>query len=126
MTTLYIITFFIIGLFLGSFYNVVGYRLPIGKSIVTPPSHCPKCNHRLSFVELLFDQLTRHVVKRSVNCLLLLKRLGRNERASFPKTPLMYRDLRRSLRTTSFWRRELPGIDRFKRAASHVFLKCAP
>ena len=53
MTTLYMITFFIIGLFLGSFYNVVGYRLPKGESIVFPPSHCPNCKHRLSALELI-------------------------------------------------------------------------
>ncbi len=34
---------FIIGAILGSFYNVVIHRLPEGKSIVNPPSHCPKC-----------------------------------------------------------------------------------
>jgi leader peptidase (prepilin peptidase) / N-methyltransferase len=27
----------------GSFLNVVVYRLPLGLSLVTPPSHCPQC-----------------------------------------------------------------------------------
>ena len=44
---------FILGTMLGSFYNVVGYRLPKGESIVTPPSHCPNCNHRLGPLELI-------------------------------------------------------------------------
>lgn len=44
---------FIIGTIFGSFYNVVGYRLPKGESIVFPPSHCPKCNHKLTFFELI-------------------------------------------------------------------------
>lgn len=44
---------FILGALLGSFYNVVGYRLPKGESIVTPPSHCPNCNHRLGALELI-------------------------------------------------------------------------
>ncbi|MFH1540489.1 MAG: prepilin peptidase [Elusimicrobiota bacterium] len=35
--------FFIIGTFFGSFANVVIRRLPYGKSIVKPASHCPKC-----------------------------------------------------------------------------------
>ena len=48
-----IIFMFIIGTIFGSFYNVVGYRLPIGKSIVSPPSHCPKCNHKLKPIELI-------------------------------------------------------------------------
>jgi leader peptidase (prepilin peptidase)/N-methyltransferase len=31
------------GLCLGSFLNVVAYRLPVGMSLVTPPSACPRC-----------------------------------------------------------------------------------
>lgn len=53
MTTIYMIMFFVIGLFFGSFYNVVGYRLPKGASIVFPPSHCPNCKHRLGALELI-------------------------------------------------------------------------
>ena len=34
---------FMIGGVIGSFLNVVVYRLPLGMSIVHPPSHCPKC-----------------------------------------------------------------------------------
>ena len=37
----------IIGLCLGSFYNVVILRSLSGESIVFPPSKCPKCNHKL-------------------------------------------------------------------------------
>ncbi|OYV76181.1 MAG: hypothetical protein B7Z70_10545, partial [Acidithiobacillus ferrivorans] len=37
----------ILGLLLGSFLNVVVYRLPRGASIVHPPSRCPQCGHRL-------------------------------------------------------------------------------
>ena len=44
---------FIIGTIFGSFYNVVGYRLPKGESIVYPPSHCTNCNHKLTFFELI-------------------------------------------------------------------------
>lgn len=49
----FIIIFFIFGTVLGSFFNVVGYRLPKGESISTPPSQCPKCNHRLKPIELI-------------------------------------------------------------------------
>lgn len=42
---------FIFGLIFGSFYNVVGLRLPNGESIVKPGSHCPKCNHKISWYE---------------------------------------------------------------------------
>ncbi|MEW6557246.1 MAG: prepilin peptidase [Elusimicrobiota bacterium] len=44
MTRLMLAIFtFIIGTFFGSFANVVIRRLPYGKSIVKPASHCPKC-----------------------------------------------------------------------------------
>lgn len=44
---------FVFGMVLGSFYNVVGYRLPIDMSIVYPSSHCPNCKHKLKFYELI-------------------------------------------------------------------------
>jgi leader peptidase (prepilin peptidase)/N-methyltransferase len=37
------LTFF--GMCIGSFLNVVIYRLPRGENLSKPPSHCPKCNH---------------------------------------------------------------------------------
>ncbi|HEX8324709.1 MAG TPA: prepilin peptidase [Tepidisphaeraceae bacterium] len=39
---------FAIGACVGSFLNVVVYRMPLGQSLVTPPSACPKCGHRLA------------------------------------------------------------------------------
>ena len=45
--------FFILGTFLGSFFNVVASRLPNGESIVYPRSHCPYCNHYLEPWELI-------------------------------------------------------------------------
>lgn len=53
MEVYFTILFFIFGTIMGSFYNVVGYRLPRGESIAFPPSHCTKCNHRLSALELI-------------------------------------------------------------------------
>ncbi len=38
---------------IGSFLNVVVYRLPAGKSLVTPGSQCPACNHPIRW----FDNL---------------------------------------------------------------------
>jgi len=34
----------VLGLMIGSFLNVIIYRVPIGKSIVSPPSACPGCD----------------------------------------------------------------------------------
>lgn len=42
---------FIIGVIFGSFYNVVGLRLPNEESIIKPGSHCPNCGHMLSWYE---------------------------------------------------------------------------
>lgn len=53
METVYILIFFIYGLVFGSFFNVVGLRVPKGESIVTPPSHCPSCNRRLGTLDLV-------------------------------------------------------------------------
>ena len=39
----------VLGLVCGSFFNVCIYRIPRDLSIVAPPSHCPKCGHRLPF-----------------------------------------------------------------------------
>ncbi len=48
-----VIGLFILGTILGSFYNVVAYRLPKGESIIYPASHCPNCNHKLTPWELI-------------------------------------------------------------------------
>ena len=43
--------FFIFGAVMGSFFHVVASRLSEGQSIVSPSSHCPKCNHYLKWYE---------------------------------------------------------------------------
>lgn len=53
MDIYYSCVFFIFGAILGSFYNVVGYRLPKGESIVFPSSHCTNCGHKLRPYELV-------------------------------------------------------------------------
>lgn len=50
---IYSIIFFIFGTVFGSFFNVVAYRLPNNMSLVKPDSHCPKCKHKLSRIELI-------------------------------------------------------------------------
>ncbi|HWJ79663.1 MAG TPA: prepilin peptidase [Niallia sp.] len=44
---------FLYGITLGSFYNVVGLRVPIKESIVRPRSHCSSCGRTLSSFELI-------------------------------------------------------------------------
>jgi leader peptidase (prepilin peptidase)/N-methyltransferase len=39
--------FFVLGCIVGSFLNVCIHRLPLGMSIVTPPSHCPHCKYSI-------------------------------------------------------------------------------
>lgn len=34
-----------VGLLIGSFLNVVAYRVPLGLSVIRPPSACPGCGH---------------------------------------------------------------------------------
>lgn len=42
---------FVIGLLFGSFANVVIYRLPQKKSVVTPRSACPKCGNQIAWFD---------------------------------------------------------------------------
>lgn len=41
------VVFFVFGCVVGSFLNVVIHRLPIGQSVVSPPSHCPHCKYSI-------------------------------------------------------------------------------
>ncbi len=41
--------YFLFGTIFGSFYNVIIFRLPINKSIITPRSHCYSCKKILPF-----------------------------------------------------------------------------
>ena len=53
MEKLYLIIFFVFGSVLGSFYHVLATRLSKGLSIISPPSHCENCNHKLNWYELI-------------------------------------------------------------------------
>lgn len=45
--------FFLYGITFGSFFNVVGLRVPVKESIVSPPSHCTTCDRRLTALDLV-------------------------------------------------------------------------
>lgn len=53
METINAIYMFIIGIFLGSFFNVLGYRIPKRMSIIKPGSHCPECKSPLKVRDLV-------------------------------------------------------------------------
>ncbi|MFJ7727109.1 prepilin peptidase [Neobacillus sp. NPDC097160] len=44
---------FFYGIILGSFFNVVSFRVPLKKSIIVPRSACPTCGHQLKAYELI-------------------------------------------------------------------------
>jgi len=50
---IYIIFLFAFGACIGSFLNVVVYRLPRGQSLIHPPSRCPSCEHPLAWYDNL-------------------------------------------------------------------------
>lgn len=50
---IYAVFFGVLGLVIGSFLNVVIGRVPEGQSIVTPRSHCPKCERYLTPLDLI-------------------------------------------------------------------------
>lgn len=45
------VVFGVVGLCIGSFLNVVVYRLPRGMNLAKPPSHCPNCGHKLAWYD---------------------------------------------------------------------------
>ncbi|MGB3616220.1 MAG: prepilin peptidase [Elainellaceae cyanobacterium] len=49
MPTAVLLVAFLLGIAVGSFLNVVVYRLPKGKSALWPPSHCPRCRRPLTW-----------------------------------------------------------------------------
>ena len=49
----YLIIFFILGLFIGSFYTVVGLRLPNHESFIVDRSYCDKCHHELKIIDMI-------------------------------------------------------------------------
>lgn len=78
----------LLGLVVGSFLNVVIYRLPLGKSIIKPRSHCPSCNTLIKF----YDNIP------VISYLLL----GRKCRYCKAKVPLIY-PLVESFTAFGFW-----------------------
>ena len=53
MDVVYLILFFIYGIVFGSFFNVVGLRVPKKESIVSGPSHCTTCDRKLGALDLV-------------------------------------------------------------------------
>lgn len=51
MPAFFVVSAALFGLIVGSFLNVVIYRMPRGESIAFPSSHCPACAHPLSALE---------------------------------------------------------------------------
>jgi len=41
------VVFFCFGSMVGSFLNVCIYRMPLGQSVISPPSHCPHCKYSI-------------------------------------------------------------------------------
>ena len=75
------------GAFVGSFLNVVIYRLPLGYSISSPPSHCPRCNEYLR----LWDNIP------------IFAFLALGARCRYCRTPIGWRYFTVELMTACLW-----------------------
>lgn len=53
MNMFYYIMFFILGTYMGSFFTVVGLRLPKKEPFVFSRSKCDECKHQLSLIEMI-------------------------------------------------------------------------
>ena len=49
LQAMWVVFIFALGACVGSLINVLVYRLPLGLSVVTPPSRCPACETKLSW-----------------------------------------------------------------------------
>ena len=53
MNILLYIIIFMMGTVFGSFLTLATYRIPLHQDIVYKHSYCPKCNHKLSFLDMI-------------------------------------------------------------------------
>lgn len=53
MKILYLIIFFVLGTLMGSFFTVVGARLPRRENFISNRSYCDKCYHKLSLLDMI-------------------------------------------------------------------------
>lgn len=53
MNIFFYIIIFAIGITFGSFYTLAVYRIPKGEDITHTHSYCPKCKHKLNFIDLI-------------------------------------------------------------------------
>ena len=55
MNIFFYIIIFVIGTLFGSFFTLAVYRIPKKIDIISKHSFCPKCGHKLGFLELRFN-----------------------------------------------------------------------
>lgn len=53
MNIFFYVIIFVIGITFGSFYTLAVYRIPKGEDIIYTHSYCPRCNHKLNFIDLI-------------------------------------------------------------------------
>ncbi|MCL2860131.1 MAG: prepilin peptidase [Oscillospiraceae bacterium] len=53
MMAIYFILAFTIGTLIGSFLTLAIHRIPLKQDILIKRSYCPKCEHRLEFLDLI-------------------------------------------------------------------------
>jgi len=51
VSSFFVIAVGVFGLLIGSFLNVVAYRIPLRRSVVSPPSSCPHCDAEIAWYD---------------------------------------------------------------------------
>lgn len=93
MTILLAAFFTVVGMATGSFLNVCIDRLPLRRSLVSPPSHCDACQHKLSSMDMI-----------PIFSYLWLRGRCRYCRARIPRRVLLVEVLGGILFLLAFWR----------------------
>ena len=118
MTGLLVAVAVVVGLAIGSFLNVVVWRVPRGESVVHPPSACPRCGHAIRARDNVPVRLVARCCAAGAATAATRSRRGTRSSRRAPAVAVRPRRLVRRARRGSLPALLLPGRDR-RRPRAH-------